>query len=37
MEELIRAIVEPIVKDKESLMIKTMPAVEVEQLEIYII
>lgn len=37
MEELIRAIVEPIVKDKESLMIKTMPTVEREPLEIIII
>lgn len=37
MEELIRSIVEPIVKDKESLMIKTMPAVEGEPLEIIII
>lgn len=37
MEELIRAIVEPIVKDKESLMIKTMPTVEGEPLEIIII
>ncbi len=37
MEELIRAIVEPIVKDKESLMIKTMPPVEGEPLEIIII
>lgn len=37
MEKLIKAIVEPMIHNKEALMIKTMPAVEGEPLEIIII
>ena len=37
MEALVKAIVEPIVKNKEALMIKTMPLVEGEPMEVIII
>ena len=37
MEELVRAIVEPIISNKAALMIKTVPAVENEPAEIIVI
>ncbi|MBQ8206407.1 MAG: KH domain-containing protein [Bacilli bacterium] len=37
MEELVRAIVEPMISNKAALMIKTVPAVENEPAEIIVI
>ncbi|MDY2889511.1 MAG: KH domain-containing protein [Candidatus Caccosoma sp.] len=37
MEDLVRAIVEPMISNKEALMIKTVPAVENEPAEIIVI
>ena len=37
MEDLVRAIVEPMISNKDALMIKTVPAVENEPAEIIVI
>lgn len=37
MEELVRAIVEPMISNKSALMIKTLPAVDEEPMEVIVI